>query len=330
MRTPRYFCLSIVVSCAMLCVVQAQQGKSEKSKSDNRPSMPYLLGPGDVIEVKVFGQPDLNSTPSVDSDGNLSSLPFLDPIPAKCRSERQLKKDITVAYRRLINDPQVNLRILERNSRPPASVYGAVRQSSKVTMLRKQKLNEVIAASGGFTERAAGTIQILHTEPILCPESGDEAEGLPIDGTSIPLQIVKISDLQKGLDNPIIRPGDHILVTEAEPVYFTGSVVAPGGIMLRDQLTLSRAMAMVGGARKGAKLDEVRIYRRKLGSPAEQEILKVNFEAIKNNKQLDVFLQPYDVIDVSDNGIFSGGAWLDLLIGSLMGGMRNTLAHPVW
>ena len=314
----------------MLCVVQAQQGKSQKPKSDNRPSTPYLLGPGDVIEVKVFGQPELFSTPQVDSDGNLSSMPFLDPIPARCRSERELKKDIAVAYRRLVNDPQVSIRIVEKNSRPPASVYGAVRQSAKLPMLRKQKLNEVIAASGGFTERAAGTIQILHTEPVLCPEAGDEVEGLPIDGTSIPLQIVKIVDLQKGLVNPIIRPGDHILVTEAEPVYITGSVNAPGGIMLRDQLTLSRALAMVGGTRAGAKLDEIRIYRRRPESPAEQDILKVNYEAIKKSQQPDVFLQPYDVIDVSQNGIFSGRAWMDLLIGSLMGGMRNSLARPVW
>ena len=52
----------------------------------------YLLGPGDVLEIRVFGQHDLNSTAQIDGDGNLSSLPFLDPIPAKCRTERAAGK----------------------------------------------------------------------------------------------------------------------------------------------------------------------------------------------------------------------------------------------
>src|ERR1044072_5224619 len=38
----------------------------------------YLLGPGDVVDVRVFGQSDLNAMAEVDSDGNNSSLPFLE------------------------------------------------------------------------------------------------------------------------------------------------------------------------------------------------------------------------------------------------------------
>ena len=189
------------------------------------------------------------------------------------------------------------------------------------------KLNELIAASGGFTEKAAGTIQILHTEPVLCPEPGQEAEGLPINGTSIPLQIVKISDLLKGTTNPVVRSGDLVLVTEAEPVYITGSVVSPGSIMMRDNLTLSRALAMVGGTRKEAKVSEVRIYRQIPGS-MNQEILKIDFGAIKKNQTPDVLLKPYDVIDVSENGLFPGGV-IDILAGIFLGGMRHSVPLPI-
>ena len=330
MNIQRLFCLSIVVACGMLGAVQAQQsqGRAQKSKPAKQASQPYLLGPGDIIEVKVFGQQDLNSNAQVDADGNLSSLPFLDPIPAKCRSERELQKDIAVAYSRLVKDPQISVRILERNSRPPASISGAIRQNGKVSILRKQRLNEVIAASGGFTDKAAGTIQILHTEPVLCPEAGEVAEALPLDGTAIPFEVIKISDLQKGSSNPVIRPGDLILVTEAEPVYITGSVVAPGGILMRDQLTLSRALAMVGGTRPEAKISEVKIYRQKTGN--QQEILKVDLAAIKKNKAPDVFLKPYDVIDVSESGFFDNDVWLKNVIGALTGGLRNTLSRPIY
>ncbi|HZN09413.1 MAG TPA: polysaccharide biosynthesis/export family protein [Pyrinomonadaceae bacterium] len=284
----------------------------------------YLLGPGDVLEIRVFGQHDLNSTVQVDSDGNLSSLPFLDPIAAKCRTERAVQKDIAAAYTRLIKDPQVSVQVVARNSRQPASISGAVRQAGKIPMERRMRLNELIAASGGFTDKAAGTIQILHTQPLLCPGPGEQAESLPISGTAVPLQVLKIADLAKGTANPVIRPGDLVLVTEAEPVYITGSVVSPGGIMLRDQLTLSRALAMVGGPRKEANQSDVRIYRQKAGS-AEQEIIKVDFEAVKKNQKPDVFLQPYDVIEVNGGGILQGRGWLELLVSAFTGGLRSTV-----
>jgi polysaccharide export outer membrane protein len=309
MNLSRPFVIVTLLICVVCGVAYAQE-------------QPYLLGPGDVVEIKVFGQ-DLNSTVRVDSEGNLSSIPFLDPIPAKCRTEREVQKQIAAAYTRLIKDPQVSLIVTQRNSRQPVSVSGAVRQGGKISMEdRRIRLNELIAASGGFTDKAAGTIQILHTQPLLCPGPGEQAEALPIAGTAVPLQVLKISDLAKGAVNPLIRPGDLVLVTEAEPVYITGSVVSPGGILLRDQLTLSRALGMVGGPRKEANQSEIKIYRQKAGS-AQQEIIKVDFEAVKKNKQPDIFLQPYDVIEVGDSGFLGNRGWLEILAGVFTGVLRN-------
>jgi polysaccharide export outer membrane protein len=287
----------------------------------------YLLGPGDVVDVRVFGQPDLSSTAQVDSDGNLSALAFLEtPIRAKCRTDKEVQKDITLAYAKFINNPQVSVRIAERNSRQPATVFGAVRQATRVEMKRKVRLNELMAVSGGFTERASGTIQILHTEPLMCPEPGEEAEAGPIDATNIPLKVVKISDLRSGKleANPIIRPGDYVLVTEAEPVYITGSVLSPGGIYLREQLSLSRALAMVGGARKEAKLSDVVVYRQSPGS-AKQETFHVDVAAIKKNEKPDFILQPYDIIEVKEAGMFSSARIGQTLMGAVTGGFSAAI-----
>ena len=286
----------------------------------------YLLGPGDVLDIRVFGQPELSSSVPVDSDGNISSLPFLEtPIKAKCRSDKDVQKDIAAAYSKFINNPQVSVRITERNSRQPATVFGAVRQATRIEMKRKVRLNELMAVSGGFTERAAGTIQILHTEPLMCPEAGEETEAAPIDGTRIPLQIVRISELRAGKPeaNPIIRPGDYVLVTEAEPVYITGAVLSPGGLYLRDQLMLSRALAMVGGARKEAKLSDVRIYRQIPGS-ANQEVLHVDVGAIKKNEKPDFLLQAYDVVEVSESGMFSASRIAPTIMSALTGAISST------
>ena len=329
--------LVVVVFAVLSCLIvpvhaqeQQQQGTpssnagtSELSSLDTQGIKKYLLGPGDVIEVRVFGQPDLSSTVPVDSDGNLSSLPFLEtPIPAKCRTEKQVQKDIATAYSKFINNPQVSVRISERNSRQPATVFGAVRQPTRVEMKRKVRLNELMAVSGGFTERASGTIQILHTEPLMCPEPGEEVEARPIDGTKIPLQIVKIADLRSGNveANPIIRPGDYVLVTEAEPIYITGSVVSPSGVYLRENLMLSRALAMVGGTRKEAKTTDVRIYRQKPGS-SEQQIIHVDYAAIKKNEKPDVPLMAYDVIEVPEASPFSSQRIGATVVGALTTGV---------
>ena len=57
MRPKRPFTTLAVLICVVF-VVHAQQ------------QQPYLLGPGDVLEVRVFGQHDLSSNSQVDSDGN--------------------------------------------------------------------------------------------------------------------------------------------------------------------------------------------------------------------------------------------------------------------
>ncbi|HXL81915.1 MAG TPA: polysaccharide biosynthesis/export family protein [Pyrinomonadaceae bacterium] len=297
----------------------------EQSGVDNQGIRNYLLGPGDRLDVRVFGQSDLNAIVEVDSDGNISSLPFLEsPIPAKCRTDKQVQKDIAKAYAKYLKNPQVSVQIAERKSRQPATIFGAVRQPTRVQMQRKIRLNELVVVSGGFTERASGTIQILHTEPLMCPQPGEESEAAPIDGTKIPFQIVKLSELKTGKTeaNPIIRPGDYVMVTEAEPVYITGSVFSPQGIFLRDQLTLSRALAMVGGARKEAKLSDVRIYRQKPGA-TDQEIIRVDYGAIKKNQKPDFFLQAFDVVEVPEAGIFSPSRIGQTLIGAASGSLGN-------
>jgi polysaccharide biosynthesis/export protein len=334
--------LCLVVAIGLACMFagfsraqepQQQQTSNpttaQNSSLDIQGSKAYLLGPGDVLDIRVFGQPELSTNSAqIDSDGNLSSLPFLEtPIPAKCRTDKDIQKDIAKAYAKFVNNPQVSVRIAERNSRQPATVFGAVRQSMRIEMKRKVRLNEIIAASGGFTERASGTIQILHTEPLMCPEPGEEELAKPIDGTQIPLQVVKISELRSGkVDaNPVVRPGDYVLVTEAEPVYITGAVASPNGVYLREQLTLTRALAMVGGTKKEAKLNDVVIFRQKPGS-MDQDVIHVDVAAIKKNEKPDVLLQPYDVVEVKEAGMFSRERIGSTVVGALTGGFSNMVS----
>ena len=314
--------LALIVCCATR--LEAQQSSSpqtpqSKSQSlDSQEVVNYQLGPGDLLEIKVFGVAELGSVSRIDGYGNLSSLPFLEkPIPAKCRDELQVQKAVAEAYKSIINDPQVTVRIIERNSRQPAVVFGAVRQPTRVPMQGNLRLNELIASSGGITERAGGTIQILHTQPVMCPTPGEEQEALPLNGTDLPLKVVRIADMKSGKveANPVIRPGDYVLVSEAELVYITGSVVSPGSQLLTDGLTLSRVLAMSGGTRREANSSDVRIYRQKIGA-LHQDVLRVDYAAIKRNERPDVLLQAFDVIEVREPGVTLGSILKEVLAGT--------------
>lgn len=264
----------------------------------------YVLGPGDTLDVRVFGQPDMNWIGEVDSDGNLSSLPFVDkPIPARCRTDKEVEKDIRAAYSKILKKPDVSVRVTGRNSRPPAYVFGAFQLPQQVQMLRRVRLNEIFARSGGITERSNGKIVITHTVPVMCPEPGEEIEYTDPGNFQATYKVYSVAELKAGKEeaNPYIRPGDVVQALEAEPVYINGNVNSPQPVYLREGLTLSTALAMVGGVRKDAKQSRIVVYRINPKSQYREPIL-FDLQAIKKNKADDPLLQPYDIVEVPEAG----------------------------
>ena len=76
----------------------------------------YILGPGDLLEINIFGleSPEATSklTCEVGQDGEIA-LPWADPIPATGSSVEELKERIKSAYAgSYIKDPQVTARVV--------------------------------------------------------------------------------------------------------------------------------------------------------------------------------------------------------------------------
>jgi polysaccharide export outer membrane protein len=278
----------------------------------------YRLGPGDILDVRIWGQSDLNSTVEIDEDGNISSLPFIeDPIPAKCRTEKDIQKNVTEAYAKYLVKPRVSVRTVERKSRPPATIWGAVHAPTRVPMLRRIQLHEMVTAAGGFTDKAGGTIHIIHTMPELCPEPGDVVAQKSASGSDIgQLETYKITSLRSGAGegDPFIRAGDLVEVVEGDTVFVTGLVNQPQAFIMKDQTTLTMVIAQAGGVQRLAKTSEVHILRRKDGKMGGEDI-KVNYEAIRKGQQKDIVLEPYDIVDVGELSMLSGKKLGDLLTG---------------
>jgi polysaccharide export outer membrane protein len=261
----------------------------------------YVIGTGDTLNITIARRPELSWRGQINSDGDIPVLLYLEkPVRALCRTEAEVAKEIADAYSKLIRNPEVTVRVIERSTRP-VIMFGAVRTPQRFQLQRDVRLNELLFITGGVTDRASGDIQIFTPEPQTCspaPDANSEQAEASAAAPN-PIKVIRILDLMAGKEetNPLIRPGDIVTVMVAEPVYLTGGVVSPQGINYREQLTLTRAIATVGGLSEGARAGEIRIYRRKT-NVAEQEVIKADLNAIKKQQQPDIPLKAYDIIEV--------------------------------
>jgi len=287
----------------------------------------YLVGPGDEITGKVLGETEFDFVATVDEDGKIE-VPFFDkPVVAKCRTERELRSDIGGLLAKYLKNPQLSVRVTDRKSRPPATVYGEVRQPQQVTLMRRATLVELIAFSGGVTDQAGGEIQVFRTRPPLCADPGDQSDWKVNAGdpTDIPSRVYSISSVRAGKEdsNPVIFPGDVIIVQKASPVYITGEVVAPQGIYLKEGgMSLTEAIAKIGGVRREAKTKDIKIYRQKPGSK-EREVIAANYDEIRKGLQKDVMLQAYDIVEVDHASKSVGQTILEFATGVARAGVMS-------
>lgn len=310
----------------------------------------YRLGVGDLLDLRVLNETQFDGVLEVNNRGQIV-VPFLDEVRfrAQCRTVDEVRKEIIAELTKLLRKPLVSLLVREKRSRTPATLYGAVQVPQQYQMYRSARLQELISRSGGVTEASSGTIEITHTEPLMCPEADDPQaslavitaqttdeslatdESLTTDGSlRLPFDVYKISDLLAGKPeaNPYIRPGDIIRVEQASPIYVTGLVMQPQGVYLRPQSTLRTVIAQVGGLRREAK-NAIKIYRRKSDSPTAFEEIAVNYGDILKQKTPDILLQPYDVIEVGEASVLKGKRLVDTLLGFAVGGAGQALSGGI-
>lgn len=267
------------------------------------PQRGYLVGPGDEITGKVLGEPQFDFVAEIDQDGNIQ-IPFFDkPVQAQCRTEKELRDEVSKLLSKYLRNPQISVRVTQRKSRPPATIYGEVRTPQQVELRRKARLLELISFAGGETDKSSGMVQIFRTQSPLCISSDDKANDWLAEsdnGASVPSRQYSLASLRSGREesNPMIYPGDLIVVQKAAPVYVIGEVNALREIPITGNgLSLTEAIAQSGGFSRQAKTKMVTIRRLKANSK-DREIIAVNFDQIKKGTQKDLTLEPYDIVEV--------------------------------
>ena len=268
------------------------------------PSQAQLVHFGDVIEVDVVGSYEHDWRGSLTPEGFLDGLDYFDnQIFALCVSENELAAAIRKEFAKVLKDPTVVVRILDRSNRAVAFLSGAVRSPHRFQIKRPVHLNELIVLSGGITDRSSGEISIFRPANLSCTEApkNNDGEFLKASRAGGAERInVKISDILRGdsAANPRILSGDIITVSEALPVYVIGGVNAPQQIALRNQQTLSRAVATAGGLAKEGS-GNITIFRRE---GRETKLIPADLAKIEAGQAEDPVLKPYDIIDVPQKG----------------------------
>lgn len=261
----------------------------------------YRIGPGDELDIRVFGRRELSSIVRVDNYGKIR-LPFLKEIQAACYTEAQLAGIIAEGYKKYLQDPQVDVLVKEFRSQPVA-VIGAVSQPGRFQLQRRVRLLELLTFAGGPHTRAGATVHVIHSgEHDHCPQDGAKdqpRDGEVSDSIANALTSIKLRDLLAGAPeaNPFVQPGDIISIPEADQIFVTGSVYKPGAYPMLDRITLTQAVALAGGVNMEGAAGRVRLVRGEPGKGERKETI-YNLNDILKRKIQDVELIPNDIVEV--------------------------------
>ena len=238
------------------------------------------IGGGDLLEVSVYGAPEYRYDVRVGDDGNIA-LPLAGPVKVAGlpigAAESAIAKRLQDAG--TFNQPQVT--VFEKEyATQGVSVLGEVQKPGIYPLLGERHLLDAISAAGGRSAKAGTVVSITHREK---PDS-PQLLALSFDAAGAPAK------------NPVIMPGDTIVVSKAGVVYVVGDVREPSGIVMENpNLTVLQALAMAHGANSTAKLSRAKIIRKN-GNSAQE--IAIPLDKILAARQPDEELLAGDIMFV--------------------------------
>ena len=257
----------------------------------------YRIGFQDVLDIQVFHHPDLSQKVPVNPNGTIVLFRLERPVVAVCKTERELAADIATAYReKYLRDPQVKVFVSEQKSQS-VMVIGAVEKPGNYFVSRRVHLLELIALAGGPSKEAGTRLLVARTGSRSdCKEAGDPA----IDEAAVAVLDFKIREIQEGKKTLWMQPGDVVSVLDADIVYVYGNVNKQGSFKIREPITLTQAIVSAEGLKPAAKKDKVRILRQRSDSNEREELI-FDLNQIDKGKVKDPFLEPNDIVAVSED-----------------------------
>jgi polysaccharide export outer membrane protein len=256
---------------------------SEQKNPQQTDSSALVLGPGDEVDVSVYGAPDLSGHTRVSSDGNIS-MPLIGNIRVGGMTSSEAEGAIEAQLRQnsILNDPHVSV-FAKGYANSGVSVVGEVVRPGTYSTLGPHQLFDVLQAAGGLTEKAANRAVISH-------RGGDDP--ITVELSKDPVEMAR--------HNVEIKPGDTVVVPGAPIVYVLGEVGKPGGYVLGSGggVTVLRVVAAAGGPTRNASVGGTKMLRR---TPNGLTQVPVPLKNILRAKAPDLPLEPDDIIFVPNS-----------------------------
>jgi polysaccharide export outer membrane protein len=265
--------MSPLPAVALLVLAQAPAATAEAS-------IPYRVGPGDVLEVVVDGRPDLSRLPTVQTTGSVW-LPRAGQVEVRGLTTGEIASKIAplIAGEDLAT-PRIAVRVREYQSQF-VWVLGAVCQPGRKPLRSGTRLVDALLDAGGFQAGASGEVTVERP-------GGAFASG----GRSVRFRFAGATPTPEELEQLSLplRVGDVITAGIQRWVMVSGAVKRPGRQEYEDALTLLRVVEAAGGIlRTGSD----RVILRRQGGETE-----VDLGAVREGKAEDVPLAPGDEVVV--------------------------------
>lgn len=163
----------------------------------------YQIGPGDQLDIFVWGNPDLSTTVPVRPDGRISS-PLIEDLVATGKTPAELAREIEKSLSNYLQEPLVTVMVKSFVGpyQQTVRVVGAAVEPQAIPYRASMTLLDVMIATGGLTEFAAGNrATIVRSKDNQQMQFG-----------------VRLDDLMKNGDisaNVSMLPGDVLIVPES-------------------------------------------------------------------------------------------------------------------
>lgn len=189
---------AILTGCAAIGGSTALEGTTTDGSTP-----PYIIGPGDSVNVFVWGNPDLSATVPVRPDGKITT-PLVEDVQASGKTPTELAREMEERLGTYIKNPVATVIVTSFVGRfsEQVRVVGQAAQPQSLPYREQLTLLDVMISVGGLTEFASGnSASLVRTE----------------DGTQKQYR-VRLDDLLNDGDisaNVAMRPGDIVIIPEA-------------------------------------------------------------------------------------------------------------------
>jgi polysaccharide biosynthesis/export protein len=162
----------------------------------------YIIGPGDVLEVFVWRNPELTVTVPVRPDGKIST-PLVENMVAIGKTPQQLARDMEVVIAEYVRSPKVNIIVTTAASAfSLVKVVGQVAHPQALPYREGMTVLDAILAVGGLGQFASG-----NRARIVRVEHGQQ--------TTIHVKLADLVNSGDVSENMALKPGDVLVVPQS-------------------------------------------------------------------------------------------------------------------